>query len=245
MLLFYYLLTRFRLRARTAFLGTLALATYSEFALIVCAESARVGWITQEWLVLIAVAVAISFTLTSYLNAHAHAYFLRFENILTGTESSTRLPGDEPPQFGDAEVVVIGMGRVGRGAYDALVREHHAKVCGVEVDVDRAAQLREQGVQAICGDAEDPYFWRCLPCAQVKLVMLALPTQEDVLLALSLLRGVGYEGLIGAIAKHEDDRLDLEAAGAHAAFNYYAEVGNGFASHVVNMVGAPTASTQS
>lgn len=237
MALFYYMLTRFRLRARTAFLSTLALGTYSEFALIVCAEGAKVGWITEEWLVLLAVAVAVSFVVASYLNAHAHDYFVRFEGLLSATESPDRLPGDERPDIGDATVVVMGMGRVGRGAYHALVTEHGSKVCGVEVDSDRAEQLRLNGVHAICGDAEDPDFWRSLPRDRVTLVMLALPTHEDMLLAIKLLKGLDYQGVIGAIAKHEDDRIELEKAGAHAAFNYYAEVGTGFADHVVRMIG--------
>jgi len=236
MVLFHYLLTRFRLRARTAFLSTLALGTYSEFALIVCAAGAQVGWITEEWLVLLAVAVAVSFAVASYLNAHAHDYFARFEGFLLNTESLDRLPGDERPDIGDATVVVMGMGRVGRGAYDALVTEHGAKVCGVEVDPARAHKLRQKGVHAICGDAEDPDFWRCLPRDRVTLVMLALPTHEDMLLAIKLLKGIDYQGVIGAIAKHEDDRVALEQAGAHAAFNYYAEVGTGFADHVVRMI---------
>jgi len=173
----------------------------------------------------------------SYLNAHAHDYFVRFEGLLSATESPDRLPGDERPDIGDATVVVMGMGRVGRGAYHALVTEHGSKVCGVEVDSDRAEQLRLNGVHAICGDAEDPDFCRSLPRDRVTLVMLALPTHEDMWLAIKLLKGLDYQGVIGAIAKHEDDRIELEKAGAHAAFNYYAEVGTGFADHAVRMIG--------
>jgi hypothetical protein len=62
--------------------------------------------------------------------------------------------------------------------------------------------------------------------------MLALPTHKDALLATKWLRTVGYSGKIGAVAKHEDERIALLEAGVDSAFNYYAEVGVGFAEHV-------------
>jgi len=39
-------------------------------------------------------------------------------------------------------------------------------------------------------------------------------------------------GIIGAVAKYEDERTELEAAGIQVTFNYFSEVGKGFADHV-------------
>ena len=47
MWLYFLLLTRFRLRARSACLAMLGLATYSEFGLIVAYEGAEVGMLTS------------------------------------------------------------------------------------------------------------------------------------------------------------------------------------------------------
>ncbi len=68
--LFFALLTRFRLRARSAGLAALSLATYSEFGLIVGAIGVSNGWIAADWLTVI--ALAFSFVLGSPLNAMAH-----------------------------------------------------------------------------------------------------------------------------------------------------------------------------
>ena len=55
-LLFFFVLVMFRLRARTAFLAGLSLATYSEFGLIVANLAVKNGWMSGDWLVMLAVA---------------------------------------------------------------------------------------------------------------------------------------------------------------------------------------------
>jgi predicted Kef-type K+ transport protein len=58
-LLFFFVLLLFRLRARSAFLAGLSLASYSEFGLIVASLGVSQGMLSQEWLVLLAVTVAL------------------------------------------------------------------------------------------------------------------------------------------------------------------------------------------
>ncbi|MDX1707906.1 MAG: cation:proton antiporter, partial [Desulfobacterales bacterium] len=118
--LFFVLLTRFKLRARTALLGSLSLANYSEFGLIVAAIGETSGWISSEWLVIIAIALSTSFVLASPLNAAAHNIYRRFAESLKAYETQTRHPDDQPIDPGDAEIAIFGMGRVGTGAYDYL-----------------------------------------------------------------------------------------------------------------------------
>ena len=236
MLLFMWLMLRFRLRIRSAFLAMLALASFSEFGLIVAAEGARVGWIGNEWLVNIAIALAISFVIASLLNAHAHDLYTRIADRINRFESPIRLTGDEVSGCGAAKVLIVGMGRVGRGAFAAMRELHGDDVLGVDVDRIRTAELARQGFNIITGDAEEFDFWRRMTAGKVELILLALPTHEDSLLAAKLLNKLNYTGVIGAVAKHEDERAALEAAGIHATFNYYAEVGQGFADHVTQTV---------
>jgi len=163
------------------------------------------------------------------------------ENFLCRFESSERLPDDGVADFGDAEVLVMGMGRVGRSAYRTLAGQYGKPVCGVDVDAQKLAQLRKQNYNVIMGDGEDLDFWRAITSSRVSLVMLALPMHSDALLAAKWLKTVGYHGHIGAVAKHEDEREALLAAGVDAAFNYYAEVGIGFADHVQLQIAEPQA----
>jgi predicted Kef-type K+ transport protein len=230
--LFFILFTRFRLRARSAFLAVLGLLTFSEFGLIVAEEAVAMAWLDERWLVIIAIAVAVSFIITAILNSRAHELYKQIEHLLARFESQERLPEDAAPDIGDAEVLIVGMGRVGRSAYRAMSETFTGKVCGADIDARHVEALKKNNYNVIMGDAEDIDFWRSTVQPSLGLVMLALPTHKDALLATKWLRTVGYSGKIGAVAKHEDERIALLEAGVDSAFNYYAEVGVGFAEHV-------------
>jgi len=116
--LFFLLLTCFKLRARTSLLGSFSLGNYSEFGLIVGAIGVTNGWISSEWLVIIAIALSTTFILASPLNAAAHNIYKRFTDCLKSYETKTRHPDDQPIDQGDAEIALFGMGRAGSGAYN-------------------------------------------------------------------------------------------------------------------------------
>ncbi|MEK7322674.1 MAG: cation:proton antiporter, partial [Pseudomonadota bacterium] len=78
-LLFFFILVLFRLRARSSFLASLSLATYSEFGLIVMSMAVARGWFGVEWLVIMAVAVALSFVFAAPLNRYAHDLYRLLE----------------------------------------------------------------------------------------------------------------------------------------------------------------------
>ncbi len=231
-LLFFWLLTRLRLRVRTAYLSTVGLANYSEFGLIVAAVGAGAGWIDNQWLVIIAMALTFSFVIGSIINAHAHSLYVTIEHYLHRYESERRLPVDIAPDLGDAEILIAGMGRVGSGAYQSMCETFGDKVCGIDADADSVDRHQQSGHNVILGDAEDADFWHEVDIDKLRLVMLAMPTTNDTHQAVELMKQAGYKGIIAAVAKYEDDRVVLEAAGVHATFNFYAEAGAGFAEHV-------------
>lgn len=231
-LLFHALLTGLRLRARTAFLSSLALANYSEFGLIVAAVGVSAGWIGAQWLMIIALALAMSFVLAAVLNSRAHDCYAALEERLRPFQTRARLAGDEPVDLGGADILVMGMGRVGSGAYEGMHSVHGDRVCGVDSDTRQVLRHQEAGRKVLLGDAEDADFWEGVDATALQLVMLAMPTLGDMTQAVTRLRSIGYQGPIAAVAKHEDERRKLEELGVQAAFNFYAEAGAGFATHV-------------
>ncbi len=231
-ILFFLILARLRLRVRTAYLSTASLANYSEFGLIVAAVGAGAGWIDQQWLMIIAIALSFSFIIGSIVNARAHSLYASIENYLHRFETKQRLASYVKPDLGDAEILVVGMGRVGSGAYLAMRETYADKVCGIDADIDKVTSHQGSGHQVILGDAEDIDFWHDVDTRKVRLIMLAMPNLSDMQQAVKFLNDAGYDGTIAAVAKHDDDRIALEAVGVHESFNFYAEAGAGFAEHV-------------
>lgn len=235
-MLFFWLLTYLRLRVRTAFLAMTGLANYSEFGLIVAAVGVGAGWIEQQWLLIIAMALAFSFILGSIINARAHGLYAAIEQHLRRFETDNRLPEDQAPEIGDAEILVVGMGRVGSGVYLSMRETVGNKVYGVDADAEQVNRHQKCGQQVILGDAEDMDFWNDIDLSKLELVMLAMPTLSDMRQATKLLKNSDFDGIIAAVAKYEDDRTILEAAGVDVTFNFYAEAGAGFAEHVSRLL---------
>jgi len=231
--LFFVLLTRFRLRARGASLASLGLATYSEFGLIVGAIGVANNWITGDWLTVVALSLSATFVLASPLNTMAHGLYARFHDALIPWESSVRHREDVPIDIGEATVAVLGMGRVGAGAYDAMVARFGDTVVGIDSDAEAVASHDAAGRTVILGDATDSDFWERVRPGRIGLVMLTLPELSAKLDVVKRLSDGPYDGLITAIAGFGDEVERLEAAGVHVAFDTLAEAGAGFAGHVL------------
>ena len=232
--LFHRLLALFKLRARTAFLSSLSLSNYSEFGLIVAAIGATSGWLTPDWLTIIAIALSLSFVAASPLNSNSHELYERFRTRLRRVQRPERIPAEAEIDAGDANVLVVGMGRVGTGAYDSLHGEQGRNPVGIDADSYVVDRQQGQGRNVIRGSATDPDFWQRLQLdhGSIRLVLLAMPqVSENIFAAEHLVKG-GFDGSIGAIAKFPDDEPALTKAGVNFVFNLYAEAGSGFARHV-------------
>jgi len=236
--LFEQLLLAFRLRARTAFLGSLTLANYSEFGLIVAAIAAKNAWLADKWLGIIALVLALSFVVLSPLNARSHALYEFFSPRLRRQERKRRILAEREIDPGDADSMVVGMGRVGTGAFDTLRMVQVRNPVGVDADPYSVAKHLEAGRYVVQGSATDADFWHRLHLndGHIKLVLLAMPEMSENVFAAEHLIKEGYRGTIGAIAKYPEDEQLLRDAGVHQVFNLYAEAGAGFAQHVASDV---------
>jgi len=232
--LFLWLFMRFRLRARTAFLTSLSLANFSEFGLIVAAIGAASGWIGNDWLAIIAIALAISFIVAAPLNAASSRLYRRYRRRLLGAERGGRIPEEEDIEPGDSSVLIIGMGRVGGGAYQSLRERLGDVVLGIDQDAQTVQGHLAEGRRVIAGSATDPEFWERmnLDSDALKLILLAMPTHRENLAAVQQIRRADFRGRIAAIAKYDDEVEHLTRAGVDYAVNLYAEAGSGFADDV-------------
>lgn len=89
---YFVILARFRLRARTAVFASLNLANYSEFGLIVGAIALANGWLSGDWLVIIALALTMTFIAAAPLNARARDVLAAVQAQVSSFETATPLP---------------------------------------------------------------------------------------------------------------------------------------------------------
>ncbi|MBF8999820.1 MULTISPECIES: cation:proton antiporter family protein [Vibrio] len=231
--LYFWVLNRFHFRVRTTLLASLSLFNYSEFGLIVGGLAYHQGWLPGDILVTIAIAVPISFIVAAPIGKKGHELYRRASHWLKPQLAETLNPKDKLINPGNAQVLILGMGRIGTGAYDELYSRHGNICLGIELKEESVAQQREEGRNVINGDATDPDFWeRILDKDRVKLILLAMPHNQGNKVALDLLQQNNFNGQIAAIAEYNDQKEDMLNSGAHAAFNIYSEAGTGFARHV-------------
>ena len=227
--LFYRLFTRSKLRSTTAYYASLSLANFSEFGLIIGHVAAAAGWIEEEALVILAMALALSFVFSSWANARAHGGCEKFAGILKRWQSVERLPGDGFLDPGNADLVVIGMGRVGTRTYETLSERFGREVIAVDADAMVVSEHRELGQNVINGDATDRDFWERFRLRQIRVVMLTLPRKGENQNVAMHLRRWGFKGIISVAARYEGHVAELESAGVDFAYNYYADAGEAFA----------------
>jgi predicted Kef-type K+ transport protein len=229
-IIFFLLLIASGLRARTSFLTAISLWTYSEFALIVAGVAVDNGVLGEEWLVVGAVTVAVSFVAAAPLNAFAHRLYAYVGPWLERLERDKRHPDDEPITLGSAEILIVGMGRVGSGAYDYL-RKQQANIVGIDSDPGKIESNIRAGRRVAYADAEDPSFWQLLNIDRLRAIMLALPDLDAKLSAARALRRRGFTGLLSATHLFPEEYAPIIEAGCDVTYNYYTEAGVGFARH--------------
>jgi glutathione-regulated potassium-efflux system ancillary protein KefC len=234
--MFYFAFSRLRLRARTASLSSLLLTNYSEFGLIVMVVGVEMGLIGKEWLVILALSISISFVITCVYYHQAHTLYTRFKDVLHRFERDKSLIEDVFIQPTGAEILVIGTGRIGLGSYHALHGELGDCVWGMDSDHNRIAQQREEGLNVFAGDGESSDLWEKLNVSRIELILIATAATDDVRNITEQLKFAGYAGKIAAIARFEDDREALLSCGIDKVFDFFSEVGVGFAEDSLGLI---------
>lgn len=232
---YFVLFTLMKLRHRTALLAGLSLTNYSEFGLIVVAVGVSSGMLAPAWLVEMSIAVALSFVASALVNGRGHLMVEKLAARLPAQDEQTLHPEERPSDAGEAEVVVIGMGRVGFAAYERLTDHYGLRVVGVDYDGPRIERLAGEGLRVIEGDATDLDFWHRLKRSEsVRIAVLAMPRHGANVTALACLRESGFGGRVAAVARYDDEVRWATEHGVDIAFNVYAGAGLELADQVAH-----------
>ncbi len=230
---FFFLFSKFRVRARTAVAASVALGNFSEFGLIVASASVAAGWLPDAWLIVMAVLTAGSFAVSSVFNDQADLVFSRFHDRIIRFQHDKRLAGDENIDLAGRQILVCGMGRVGSGAFDHFAQQGRYRVLGLDFDEVVVRRRNREGQETIFANFSSPDFWNRLNHHQfdVEWIVLCAPNPHTSRVTTALARRWGFKGFISASTKHPEEEEALRKAGVDAVFNIYAEAGAGLAQH--------------
>ena len=234
-IIYYFLLVALKLRSRTAFLTGMSLFNYSEFGLIVAAIAVGSGLLTEEWLTVLALAMSISFFIAVPFNTKVHSLFGKNFSWLHRFERKTRLPEEEIADLGDARIAVLGMGRVGVGAYQYLQDLYGDSIVGVDESHEKSEILQKQEIHCVHGDATDYEFWSQTNLAERDMIFVSLSNHSENLYVVNQAKELNFKNTLAVVSRFPDEQRELEQLGC-VTFNLYAEAGHGFAEHVVNQI---------
>ncbi len=237
-LLYFLIFVRFRLRARTSLFASLNLANYSEFGLIVGYIALGNGWLSGDWLVIVALALTLTFIVAAPLNARANNIYSATQGRVGRFETSIPLPEDAAIDPGGARIGIIGMARAGTGAYDTLKAKYGDVLIGLDSDSDVVARHQSLGRNVILADATDDEFWARVRVGRVRVVLLALAEHEQNLgVARRIHSTLGNIAYIFAVADYPEEAEELKEAGVDEVWYFDVEAGVGFADEVISRIG--------
>jgi hypothetical protein len=214
--------------------SALTLANYSEFGLIVAALGVAQGWLPVEWLLVIAIAVSLSFAIAAPFSQGAETTYQRFKHVWDRYQRETLHPEDRFIDIGQARALVIGMGRVGQGAYEALSEAFDGQIVGIEHDAKRVQAHQEARRSVMLGDATDTDFWTKLQASSsLEMIVLAMPAHQSNLYAAKRIRKANLACHVVAVA-HFAKEVEELALLKVPAFNMYSEAGSGLARHALD-----------
>ncbi len=231
--LFFALFLLSGLRARTAFVSSLALMTYSEFALITTKTVVDAHLLPPIWESIIGLAVALSLAIAAPLNHFSHRLFSVLETFLVRFERKVDSSDRLPSSIGGAEWLVMGMGRMGTSAYHALHKQN-IRVLGLDADPTVLEKLLAEGRRVVYGDAEDTELWEKIPLAKIKGVILSMPELEVRVSSVKQLKMRQFAGHIGTVCFDVDEETKLYELGATFVIHPLIEAGKQLAEQMLS-----------
>lgn len=234
-LIYFCLLVFFGLRARTGWLTGLSLFNYSEFGLIVASIAEASGVLGEQWVTTLALAMAFSFAFATPVNRRAHELYIQYADKLKTYEKEERLPEEVIGSLGGATVALLGMGRVGRGAFDALRDAGYEKIVGIEENYQLTQQLNKKGWPCVHGDASDRDFWERTKLHECELILVSLSNHRENVRVAALAKELNFSSTIAVATRFPDESRELEALGC-TTFYRYQDVGRDFASNTLEQL---------
>jgi monovalent cation:H+ antiporter-2, CPA2 family len=176
----FFVVRQFGHSRSAALMVTASLAQIGEFSFILADRSLALGLLPDEGRDLILAGAIISILINPLLFAALDIYVARRDKVLaeaaTADVQEEEAPMREPirPTSLKDHVVLVGHGRVGSFISSAL-SERSVKLFVIEDDEEGVAALRQEGIEALEGNAADPAVIQAANLPEARCLLVAIP----------------------------------------------------------------------
>lgn len=197
---------------RTSFLAGLTVAQISEFSLILVKLGRDLGYLDQQVVSLVTLVGLVTIALSTYMIMYSKRLY---EILLPVLEVlSLRKPKKMSGQGRELyDAILFGHGRVGRDYIRAFTKMELSFLV-VDFDPKVIAQLEDEGVPCVYGDADDVEFLSDLPLSKVKLFVSTISDYETDLVLVRELRKSNKQAVVVVKTGNVGNAMDLYEAGA-------------------------------
>jgi monovalent cation:H+ antiporter-2, CPA2 family len=220
---------------RTALSVSVALAQIGEFSFIVATLGNAIGVLPASATNTLVGAAIVSITLNPLL-------FRAIEPVDRWLARRRRaapaaMEAVTAPVSGAHRAVVVGYGPVGR-TVARLLRENEIAPTVIEMNVDTVRTLRDEGVDAIHGDASHPDVLAAARVANAGHFIVSMAGTPDVAESFRVARELNPSVHILARATHLREAATLRAAGADVVVSGEGEVALALTESILHRLGA-------
>ena len=166
-----------------ALMVTASLAQIGEFSFILADRALALGLLPEEGRDLILAGAIISILINPLLFAALDVYAARREKALAEVAAADQAAAEEEeapmrepirPTSLNNHVVLIGHGRVG-SYISAALKARHVPLFVIEDDEEGVTALRQEGIEALEGNAADPAVIQAANLPEARCLLVAIP----------------------------------------------------------------------
>lgn len=204
----------FRYPLRTALTVGASLAQIGEFSFILAGLGVTLGLLTPAGQNLILAGALLSIALNGAVFAAmpalrqwllTHSRWAR--HLEHRSDPLAELPDEMDPRRLTGHVVLVGYGRVGQ-RIARILGEHGVPFVVAEHHRDRVAQLRQQGLAAVAGNAVEPGVLVQAHVARAGMIVIATPDTLDVRRMVDIARTLNPR-IETVLRSHNDEEAEL------------------------------------
>lgn len=212
----------------------LCLSQVGEFAFVLGGEARAGGLLTELMYSALVSSSVVTLLVTPWLMSMAPIAAEWMNRRRSAKQPVTDGSQDVSP---DAEILVVGFGPAGRGAVETIADNRH-RVLIVDLNSESIADAESQGFRGVIGDAANAEILDHLHLDHLKTVVITLPSRQDALAVLELVRGIAPQATKIVRSRHKLHHAGFLNAGADIVVGDEDEVARALGSVITSKMSA-------